>query len=73
MYQEQFKWTAICFTIQFNKGHSFAHSLNVSSFIWSIDWTLSGATTPSQSEPGSIGDEKTCLISQTFWPHHQIV
>ena len=51
--------------IQFRISHLFEHSLNVS-YIWLIDRTLSGATTPGQSEPESDGDEgilHTLLIS----------
>ena len=35
------------------------------SSIWSIDWTLPDATTQSQSEPGSNGDEEVLNIPQT--------
>ena len=35
------------------------------SFIWSIDRTLSGATTPGQSGPGSEGDEGVLSITQS--------
>ena len=35
------------------------------SSIWPIDKTLSGATTPSQSGPGSDGDEGVLLILQS--------
>ena len=33
--------------------------------IWSIDWTLSGATTPGQSGPGSDGNEEVLRIPQS--------
>ena len=34
--------------------------------IRSIDWTLSGATTPGQSRPGSNGNERVLHIPQSF-------
>ena len=34
-------------------------------FIWPINKTLSGATTPNQSEPGSNGNEGTLHIPQS--------
>ena len=37
----------------------------LNSFIWSIDRTLSGATTLGQSEPGSDGNEEVLRIPQT--------
>ena len=44
------------------------------SSIWLIDMTLSGATTPGQSEPGIDGNEgvfhKTPALLE---PHHRIV
>ena len=43
-------------TIQFSISTQF-------SSIWSIDRTLSGATIPGQSEPGSDGNEGVILIS----------
>ena len=39
------------------------------SFIWAIDRTLLGATTPGQSEPESDGNKTPALLE----PHHQIV
>ena len=44
--------------IQFNKITQF-------SSIWQIDRTLSGGTTPGQSEPGSDGDEGVLCIHQS--------
>ena len=35
------------------------------SSIWLIDWTLSGATTPGQSGPGSNGNEGVLHIPQS--------
>ena len=43
----------------------FAHSLNVKTSIWPIDRTLSGATTPGQSGPGSNGNEEVLRILQS--------
>ena len=37
------------------------------SFIWPIDGTLSGASTPGLSEYGSIGKEGVYHISPIFW------
>ena len=42
-------------TIQFSISTQF-------SSIWLIDWTLSGATTPGQSGPGSDGNEGVLQI-----------
>ena len=36
------------------------------SFIWHIDMTLSGATTPVQSSPRSDGNEEVLCIPQSF-------
>ena len=36
------------------------------SFIWPIDWIVSGATTPGQSEPGSDSNEGVLRIPQSF-------
>ena len=36
------------------------------SFIWPIDKTLLGATTPGQSGPGSNGNEEVLHIPQSF-------
>ena len=36
----------------------------LNSFIWAIDRTLSGATSPGRSEPGSDGDEGVLRIYQ---------
>ena len=44
--------------------------------IWAIDRILSGATTPSHSEPGSDSNEGVLCIPNTpalLVPHHQIV
>ena len=35
------------------------------SYFWSIDWTPSGASTPSQSEPGSDGNKQELHITQS--------
>ena len=46
------------------------------SSIWLIDRTLSGATTPGQSGPGSDDNEGVLHIPNTpalLEPHHQIV
>ena len=46
------------------------------SSIWAIDRTQSGATTPSQSEPGSDGNEGVLHIPKApalLEPHQQIV
>ena len=46
------------------------------SFIWPIDRTLSGATTPGQNKPGSDGSERVLRIykiSSSLEPHHQFV
>ena len=45
-------------TIQFSIG-------TLSSFIWSIDRTFSGATTPGQSEPGNDCNEEVFHIPQS--------
>ena len=50
--------TVLFQTIQFSRSTQF-------STIWSIDWILSGATTPGQSGPGSDGNEGVLLISQS--------
>ena len=36
------------------------------SSLWPLDRTLSGATTPSQSRPGSDGNEGILLIPRSF-------
>ena len=52
---------------QFNLAcHLCALSLNVKQFYLSIYKTLSGATSPSQSGPGSDGNEGVILIPQSF-------
>ena len=48
--------------IQFNISHLLVLSLNGKSVIWPIDRTLSGATTPGQSGPGSDGNEEILCI-----------
>ena len=48
--------------IQFSISHLFPLRLNVKQSYW----TLSGATTPSQIEPGSYGNEKVLHIPQFF-------
>ena len=50
--------TVLFLKIQFNISTQF-------SSIWSIDRTLSGATTPNQSEHGSYGNEGVLRIPQT--------
>ena len=57
--------TVLFLTIQFNINHLFALSLNVKSSIWPIDRTLSGATSPGQSGPGSNGNEGVLCIPQS--------
>ena len=49
--------TVLFQTIQFSISTLF-------SSIWSIDWTLSGATTPGQSGSGSDGNEGVVRIPQ---------
>ena len=44
---------------------SHALELPQSCSIWPIDWALSGATTPSQSGPGSDGNEEELCVSQS--------
>ena len=56
--------TVLFLTIQFSINTQFTHTLDVSS-IWSIDRTLSGATTPGQSEPGNNGNEGVLYIPQS--------
>ena len=61
--------------IQFSISHLFAYSLNAKQF-WPIDRTLSKATTPGQSRPGSNGNEGVLRIPTTaslFEPPHQSV
>ena len=53
--------TVLFLTIQFNRNHLFALSLNVKEFYL----TLSGATTPSQSGLGNDGNEGVLCISQS--------
>ena len=50
--------TVLFQTIQFSLSTQF-------SSIWPIDWTLSGATTSGQSEPGSDGNEGILHIPQS--------
>ena len=58
--------TVLFWTIQFSINHSFAHSLNVqNSSIWPMGKTLSGATTPGLSGPGSNGNERVLHIPQS--------
>ena len=48
----------------------------LNSSIWLIDMTISGASIPGQSEPGSYGNEGVLHIPKTsvlLEPHHQIV
>ena len=49
---------------QFNLAFFFVLSINISS-IWTIYWTLSGATTPGQSWPGSDSNEGVQRITQS--------
>ena len=58
--------TVLFLTIQFNGSHSFAYSLN---------GTLSGVITPSQSEPGSNGNKEYSAFPKAprMESHHQIV
>ena len=51
-------WTVLIQSIQFSISTQF-------SSIWPIHRTLSGATTPGQSGPGSDGNEGVLLISQS--------
>ena len=54
-------------TIKYSISHLFTLSLNVKQFsIWPIDRTLSGATTPRQSGPGSDGNEGVLCIPQSY-------
>ena len=53
-----YRSTVLFQTIQFSISRLF-------SSIWSIDKTLSGATTLGQSEPGSDGNEEVLSISQS--------
>ena len=56
------KWfQVLLYKSQFNISHLFAHLVFS---IWPIDRTLSAATTPDQSVPGSDGNEKIRHISQ---------
>ena len=57
--------TALFQTSQFSMSHLFSHSLNLS-FIWSIDRTLSGATTPGQSGPRLDGNEGVLHFPQSW-------
>ena len=57
--------------VAIKKGAFGLSSTNVANFtyfssIWPIHWTLSGATTPSQSWPGSNGNERVLCISQSW-------
>ena len=47
----------------------------LNSFIWPIDGTLSGDTTPGQSGPRNDGNNGVLHISKALTPklHHQIV
>ena len=63
--QLQWQKTVLFQTIQFCISAQF-------SSIWPIDRTLSGATTPSQSGPGSDGNEFPKALA-LLEPHHQIV
>ena len=73
--------TALFQAIQFSVCYFYVLSLKSTvyksnSSIWSIDRTLSGATTPNQSGPGSDGKEKVLRIPKApapLEPHHQIV
>ena len=61
--------TVLFQTIQFSISTQF-------SFIWSIDRTLSGPTTPSQSKSGSYGNEGYNAFPKApalLEPHHPIV
>ena len=49
-------------TIHFSISHLFAHSLNVKQFYWLIDKTLSGTTSPGQSEPEGNGSEEYSVL-----------
>ena len=63
--------TVLFLTIQFSISHLIAHCLNVKHFYL----TLSGATTPGQSGPESIGNEGVLSIPKApVWleSHHQI-
>ena len=53
--------TVLFQTIQFNISTVWMSN----SSIWAIDRTLSGATTPSQSGPGSDGNEGVLCIPQS--------
>ena len=47
-------------TIQFSRSHLFGYGLN--SFIWLIDWILSGATSSGLRQPGSNVNEEVLYI-----------
>ena len=55
-------WTVLFQTIQFSMSTHFIS-------IWLIDKTLSGATTPGHSEPGSDGNEEVFCIPTLQEPH----
>ena len=57
--------TVLFQAIHFSISHLFAQSLNVKQLFRPIDWTLSGATAPSQSEPGSNNNEGVLHIPQS--------
>ena len=59
--------TVLFLAIKFSRAHLFALSLNVESPIWPIDRTLSGATTPGQSEPWSNGNKEGLHIPQSSY------
>ena len=56
--------TVLFITIQFNLSLLSVYMSN--SFIWSIDRTLSGATTSGQSGPGSNGNEGVLHIHKSY-------
>ena len=76
--------TVLFQTNQFSISYLFVLSLNVKQFIWPKDRTVSGATTPNQSGPGSDGNEGVLCIPESItgtsaldclvtYPEHSLV
>ena len=59
------KYCCVIQAIQFSISHLFTHCKKSNSFIWPINKTLSGTTTPGQSWPGSNGNEGALHIPQS--------
>ena len=64
------KWFQV---LLFNSFNLIVICLHTVFSIWPIDRTLSGATTPGQSEPGSNGNERVLHILQALKPRYQRV